>query len=805
MTARDRLAALLDPSNTSLNGIDFVEVASADQRTLRVHFLTTVALAGTVTAATIIGGETIPAVPVDAIDDAADWSTDVQSRPVLTLTVPVAGDFSTYTLTLVSPALDPYFARSAFSFKASCPSDLDCAEPPLACPPLAGDRPPIDYLAKDFQSFRKALLDFSALRYPEWRERSEADFGVMFLEALSALADDLSYTQDRVAAEASLDTATQRRSIVRLARLVDYEPRPATSSRVLLQFNVQAGPIPARLVVSAQGTDGTPVDFETGTGLADTTAYPASAAWNGARGGTGGIQPYLWDDSQRCLPAGATQMWVLGHGFAFFEGQQLLIDTPGATPADPPNRELVTLAESAPGAADFAVEEEDALFPTAGAPTKVTRLRWRPEDALAAEHDLTRTTLAGNLVPATQGRRFTETFAIRTPPAAVPGMPPAVARGGPGSTWDTPVPTYLYTLRNGRLAWLGGDDPAAAPLPELALVQPPVPPQTTPTEWIWRRRLLDAEPFERAVTVDPAAWRRVARNADGSVSFDYDADDGDTLRFGDGVFGQVPVDGAVFEVTYRAGQGATGNVPADSITRVDPAAPLPGLSATNPFAAAGGDDQEPDERVRRLAPQAFRARQFRAVRRADYQAAAETLPWVARAGTAYRWTGSWLTVFTTADPKGTETLAPDRHAELIRLLGRYRLAGYESYVPAPLFVSLDLVVTVCARTDAFRGDVEAAVLAALSTGRLPDGRTGLFHPDRFTFGTPLERSALEGAVQDAHGVAGVVSVRFRRRGVSGFQAMPDAVRVAPDQILRADSDPSRPEAGSVRVVVEGGK
>ena len=46
--------------------------------------------------------------------------------------------------------------------------------------------PPIDYLAKDFLSFRQALLDFSALRYPQWQERSEADFGVMFLEALSA-------------------------------------------------------------------------------------------------------------------------------------------------------------------------------------------------------------------------------------------------------------------------------------------------------------------------------------------------------------------------------------------------------------------------------------------------------------------------------------------------------------------------------------------------------------------------------------------------------------------------------------------
>ena len=63
MSLRDRLGALLDPSNTTLNGIDFVEIASADQTKLRVHFLTTVALAGTITATRVDGGETIPASP----------------------------------------------------------------------------------------------------------------------------------------------------------------------------------------------------------------------------------------------------------------------------------------------------------------------------------------------------------------------------------------------------------------------------------------------------------------------------------------------------------------------------------------------------------------------------------------------------------------------------------------------------------------------------------------------------------------------------------------------------------------------
>ena len=129
---------------------------------------------------------------------------------MLSLTVAAPGDFSNYTLTIRqkptlasgSPLLDPFFASSVFSFKARCPSDLDCQAPAVVCPPTPTNAPPIDYLAKDFLSFRQALLDFSALRYPEWQERSEADFGVMFLEALSSLADDLSYTQDRIAAEA---------------------------------------------------------------------------------------------------------------------------------------------------------------------------------------------------------------------------------------------------------------------------------------------------------------------------------------------------------------------------------------------------------------------------------------------------------------------------------------------------------------------------------------------------------------------------------------------------------------------------
>ncbi|HET7504592.1 MAG TPA: hypothetical protein VFK02_26400 [Kofleriaceae bacterium] len=778
---RDRKKALVDGG--ALNGIDFIAIANDAETVLEVRFLTTVALAASLGKATITGGETIASVPV-LPTVASDWTADAGGRPVLTLRVAAPGDFSTYTLTLTSPLLDPYFARAAFSFKARCPSTLDCEAPPIVCPPEPADAPPIDYLAKDFAGFKKALSDFSALRYPAWQERSEADFGVMFMEALASVADDLSYQQDRIAAERYLDTATERRSLVRHARLVDYEPRPATAARVILQFTVTSGPIPPGIPVSALGPDGAPIPFETGTGLADRTLYPASPRWNA-------IAPYWWDDANRCLPRGATEMWVEDPSLdlALSPGIALLIDTTSEDPGHPSVRQIVTLTAASP--------ELDPVFGK-----QLVHLTWSAGDALRHEHDLTRTQVKGNLVPATQGRRYTESFAIG---AVAARLPRAIVRTGPNGTAQ-----HLFTLAHAPLAWLapvgdrtGSTTPGGSPRPELRLIR-----QDDLAPWTWVRLLLDAGPFDSVVTVDPVRYRALGpRRDDGTTPMDYDGA-GDTLRFGDGTFGAIPESPSTFEVVYRAGGGALGNVAADSITQIAPGSPLSGMvsAVNNPFPAAGGADEEAPETVRRLAPDAFAARQFRAVRAEDYAKAAEELPWVQRAGTTFRYTGSWLTVFTAADPVAAEAMTDGELRELIDRLNRYRMAGYESYVTQPRFASLDLQISVCARPDAFAGDVQEQILRALGTEQRPDGTRGFFHPDHFTFGNPLEKSALEAAIQGAAGVDGVRSIAYRRRGVTaGFVAMPDRVAVAVGEIIRADNDPSRPAAGSIRVDVQGGK
>ncbi|MGA2009418.1 MAG: baseplate J/gp47 family protein [Solirubrobacteraceae bacterium] len=812
--AHDRLQFLLSADNTAWNGIDYVEVVGTAQTQLYVHFLTTVAVAPSAGAApptvTITGGETITSVAV--VPGSLSWSADSDGRPLLGLAAASAGDFSTYTLTIAgSPALDPFFDAVSFSFKANCPTDHDPGATTPAPSAPSGEAVAIDYLAKDFAGFTQALSDFSALRYPSWVERSGADVGVMLIEALSAIADELSYYQDRVAAEASITTATQRVSLVRHARLVDYEPAAASAATTILQLDVgSATPVPAGLVCSAPGADGVAIPFEIGEGLTGAAAatYPVNPLWNASTGTAFTLVPYWWDDSLQILSAGSATLWLVGTGHQLGAGQQLLIDTAGATSADPPIRELVTIA-SAP------LETEDPVFST-----PVTRLTLSAPTALA--HDLSLTHLAGNLVPAVQGQRAVETFVIPQPstsptPAPAAGLPapaPAVVRAGANWTPENPSSVYLNTLGAPQISWLpvaaaDADTSASVTLAPQIMLGAALPDGGSET-WQWQRWLLDSAPQDAVFTLTPERYSPVGA-ADGVTWFDYDGE-GTTIRFGDGTFGRLPEPGTVFTVTYLAGGGAVGNVPADTIVTLRSApgggaGPAAQINAcTNPFPATGGADEETARQVVDRAPQAFRANPLRVVQPRDYVAAAQSEDWVQQAGSSFRWTGSWLTVLTAANPVGAEVPTAAQVEALSDLLNRRRLAGYESYVLTPQYVSVDLVITVAAAVSDFAADVAATVLAQLSPGTLPGGATGFFDHSRWSFGQALEPSALLAAAQGAPGVVGVVGVQYRHRGSQPrWTALSGPVAVAPDRILRVDNDPSRPEAGSLRVIVQGGK
>ena len=84
-------------------------------------------------------------------------------------------------------------------------------------------------------------------------------------------------------------------------------------------------------------------------------------------------------------------------------------------------------------------------------------------------------------------------------------------------------------------------------------------------------------------------------------------------------------------------------------------------------------------------------------------------------------------------------------------------------------------------------------------------KTGFFSPDNFTFGTPLERSELEAAIQNVPGVRAVEEILIRRRGWFDWRPFCELTfSVAPDEVIRVQNDRFLPERGSVTLIFEGG-
>lgn len=103
---------------------------------------------------------------------------------------------------------------------------------------LRDSRLSVDYMARDYDSFRRALLDLIPEKIPEWTDRSEANFGVVLIELFSYMADILSYYQDRIANESFLSTARERRSVIEHLKLVGYEMAPAAAAAARLSLIV---------------------------------------------------------------------------------------------------------------------------------------------------------------------------------------------------------------------------------------------------------------------------------------------------------------------------------------------------------------------------------------------------------------------------------------------------------------------------------------------------------------------------------------------------------------------------------------
>ena len=147
------------------------------------------------------------------------------------------------------------------------------------------------------------------------------------------------------------------------------------------------------------------------------------------------------------------------------------------------------------------------------------------------------------------------------------------------------------------------------------------------------------------------------------------------------------------------------------------------VSCTNPLPATGGFNPETNDQIRRRAPQAFMT-QERAITMADYETVAEMNSLVDKAVATLRWTGSWYTVFITAEPKGAGTLTPSLSKAVAKNVNRYRLAGQDVQFESPQYVPLEIKLTVCVDPAYFKSDVQqqlSQVLGQPDYAQRPEG------------------------------------------------------------------------------------
>lgn len=344
--------------NSSFNGIDFLEVLDSDtpadsprQQTLLVRCLKPVGALNKKNVR-ITGGERITPVSVvwafaaNAIPSVLLKPGEVQffgamNQPerVLAVRTDSAGDYSTYQFSLCQSAtdpsppanFDPQFCALDFSFKVECPSDFDC-DSAHRCQPPPESNPDLNYLARDYASFRSLMLDRLALLVPQWHERHAADAGMALVELLAFVGDYLSYQQDAVATEAYLRTARRRVSVRRHARLVDYQMHDGCNARAFVQIKTSNDVVLPAHTQLLTLVPGTPPVVAPNSAALEAAINQGPVVFETVQEGrvfalhTDPMDFYTWPDGRCCLAKDATRATLTGHFPNLLAGDLLVFE-----------------------------------------------------------------------------------------------------------------------------------------------------------------------------------------------------------------------------------------------------------------------------------------------------------------------------------------------------------------------------------------------------------------------------------------------------------------------------------------------
>jgi hypothetical protein len=130
----------------------------------------------------------------------------------------------------------------------------------------------LDYTDKDFASLRARFFALIASVFPTWTDANVASFGTILLELYAFVGDNMTFYQDNQARESRLLTATQRKNVINIAKMLGYAAQGAQAAQAS-EVIALAGPpaadftLPAGTIITTANIT-SPVPFQT---LADVT------------------------------------------------------------------------------------------------------------------------------------------------------------------------------------------------------------------------------------------------------------------------------------------------------------------------------------------------------------------------------------------------------------------------------------------------------------------------------------------------------------------------------------------------------
>lgn len=134
---------------------------------------------------------------------------------------------------------------------------------------MRGTTQSLDYMTKDYEGFRKMMIEKIPVLLPEWTDFSDEDFGIVLIELLSYGLDILSYYQDKSFNESFLPTSKTRKAVINICRnVLGYTMKQAVPARFnivfkkLSEFINQKVVIPAGTIIGTDPKEGSQVVFE---------------------------------------------------------------------------------------------------------------------------------------------------------------------------------------------------------------------------------------------------------------------------------------------------------------------------------------------------------------------------------------------------------------------------------------------------------------------------------------------------------------------------------------------------------------